>query len=105
MRGSILLGRFGNTDIGVHITFLPMIAWAAWLGSLQYGGVSGAAFGALAVSLLFACVLIHELAHGWYALTQGIEVPYIVLLPIGGLASLDTSASTPHVEARIALIG
>ncbi len=105
MRGSILLGRLGNTEIGVHVTFLPVLAWAAWLGAFQYGGINGAAFGLFAVSLLFGCVLVHELAHGLYARTLAIEVPYIVLLPVGGLANLDISGSPPQTEAKIALIG
>src|SRR5258706_5376151 len=84
MPGSIRVGRFGRTDIGVHITFLPMLAGAAWLGANQYGGVNGAIFGLMAVLLLFVCVLIHEIAHASYARTCGVDVTTIVLLPICG---------------------
>jgi Zn-dependent protease len=105
MSGSIRLGRLGDTAIGIHVTFLPVLVWAAWLGMIQYGGADGALFGILAVILLFGCVLLHEIAHCAQASACGISVHYIVLLPIGGLASLDTAAIKPRDEARIALVG
>jgi Zn-dependent protease/predicted transcriptional regulator len=105
MPGSIRLGRFGDVDVSLHVTFLPVLAWAAWLGAIQYGGIDGAAFGMLAVLLLFVCVLLHELAHSLQANACGIEVQYIVLLPIGGLASLDVTAVKARDEVRIALSG
>src|SRR5258706_736604 len=105
MRGTIRLGRLGKTNIDAHIAFVPVLVWAAWLGWVQYGGLGGALFGLIAIVLLFGCVLVHELAHTLYAGTYGIVVDYIVLLPIGGLTSLDTSSLKPHDEARIALVG
>ncbi len=105
MPGSIRLGHFGDIYIDIHVTFLPVLAWAAWLGAVQYGGVAGATFGILAVLLLFACVLLHEIAHSVQANACGVGVQYIVLLPIGGLASLDTASIKPRDEARIALVG
>src|SRR5260370_304765 len=105
MRGAIHLGQLGSTNIDVHVTFLPVLLWSAWLGAVQYGGLDGAAFGLVAVVLLFGCVLIHEIGHSLYARTCGIEVEYIILLPIGGLTSLDSTAVSPRDEARIALAG
>src|SRR5512142_913682 len=105
MPGSIRLGRLGKTDIGVHVTFVPILIGAAWFGAVQYGGMSGAAFGLLLVLLLFACVLLHEIAHSVQANACGIDVQYIVLLPTGGLASLDVTALNISDEKRIALAG
>src|SRR5258708_4387299 len=105
MRGAIHLGRVGETAIDVHVTFIPVLIWAACLGLVQYGGLNGAVFGVTAIILLFGCVLVHELAHTAYALSMGIIVDYIILLPIGGMTSLDTYAINPGDEARIALVG
>lgn len=105
MPGSFRIGRFDRTEIGLHVTFLPMLIWAAWLGAIQYGGVNGAIFGVVAVILLFICVLIHELAHAIRARTFGVEVTNIVLLPIGGLATLEATAMRPRDEAMIAVAG
>jgi len=105
MRGAIHLGRVGDTAIDVHVTFIPVLIWAAGLGYVQYGGVDGSVFGVTAIILLFGCVLLHEVAHTVYARSAGVAVDYIMLLPIGGLTSLDTFALKPSDEARIALLG
>ena len=105
MRGAIHLGRVGETAIDIHVTFIPVLIWAACLGLVQYGGLDGAAFGVTAIILLFGCVLVHELAHTLYALSTGVFVDYIILLPIGGLTSLDTFAIKPGDEVRMALVG
>lgn len=105
MRGAIHLGRIRDIAIDVHVTFIPVLIWAAALGLAQYGGLDGAAFGITAIILLFGCVLLHEVAHTVYARSAGILVDYIILLPIGGLTSLDSYAMKPADEARIALVG
>jgi Zn-dependent protease len=105
MSGSIRLGRLRGIVVSVHVTFLPVLIGAAWLGMARYGGASGATFGALAVLLLFACVLLHEMAHSFQARARGIGVQEIVLLPIGGLTNLDLLAVEPEDEIRIALAG
>jgi Zn-dependent protease len=105
MSGSIRLGRLRGIIVSVHVTFLPVLIGAAWLGMARYGGASGATFGALAVLLLFACVLLHEMAHSFQARARGIGVQEIVLLPIGGLTNLDLLAVEPEDEIRIALAG
>jgi Zn-dependent protease len=105
MSGSIRLGRLRGIVVSVHATFLPVLIGAAWLGTVRYGGFSGAAFGALAVLLLFVCVLLHEMAHSFQARARGIDVQEIVLLPFGGLTSLDLLAIEPADEIRIALAG
>jgi len=91
--------------VGVHVTFIPIVAWGAWMGLTQYGALSGVLFGMAAIVLLTACVLLHEVAHLLYARSRGIGADYIVLLPIGGMTSLDVSALKPLDEARIALVG
>jgi Zn-dependent protease/predicted transcriptional regulator len=105
MPGSIRIGRLGGTDIGVHVTFLPVLVWAAWIGTVQYGGLWGATFGVLAVVMLFGCVFLHEVAHSLQANARGVGVQYIVLLPLGGLANLQTGSIKPRDEIAIALAG
>ncbi len=105
MSTSIRLGRLRGILVSVHVTFLPVLIGAAWLGMARYGGFSGAVFGALAVSLLFGCVLLHEMAHSFQARARGASVQEIVLLPIGGLTSLDQIVIEPQDEIRIALAG
>ncbi len=61
--------------------------------------------GVLMVLLLFGCVLLHELAHGWQARAFGLTVRRIILLPIGGLTELETPVSSARQELLIALAG
>ena len=82
-RGAIPLFRLGQTLVAVHASFILVILGAVWMGVAQYGNAVGALFNVLAVLLLFVCVLIHELAHTWYAHRYGIAVHDIMLLPIG----------------------
>lgn len=105
MSGSIRLGRLRGIVVSVHVTFVPVLIGAAWLGMVRYGGFNGATFGALAVLLLFGCVLLHEIAHSLQARARSIDVQEIVLLPIGGLTNLDLFAIEPEDEIRIALAG
>jgi Zn-dependent protease len=105
MSSTIRLGRLHGIVVNVHVTFLPVLIGAAWLGWARYGGFQGAAFGALAVLLLFTCVLLHEMAHSFQARVRGIGVQEIVLLPFGGLTNLDLLAIEPEDEIGIALAG
>lgn len=99
------LFRVGQTVIAVHVSFFGLVVLAAVLGLAQYGGVPGAVFYAIAVVLVFGCVLIHELAHSAVARRYGIETHDILLTPVGGVANIDVALLKPRDEIRIALAG
>ena len=103
--GAIRVARLGGIAVDIHLTFGLVILWGAWQGWLQYGGLPGAAYGILAILLLFLCVLLHELGHARQARALGLVVRRVVLLPIGGLASLETYPAYPRHELVIALAG
>jgi Zn-dependent protease/CBS domain-containing protein len=103
--GSIRVGRIGGIAVDVHITFGLAILWGAWQGWFQYGSLMGAGYGILLVVLLFLCILLHELGHGLQARAFGIVARRITLLPIGGLAQLDSPPAYPGHELLIALAG
>ena len=83
MKWSLPLGRVAGIRISVHVTFFLLVVIFA-MAEAQPGGL-GAFEGLLWLILIFACVLIHELAHSVVARTKGAEVRDIVLLPIGGV--------------------
>jgi Zn-dependent protease/predicted transcriptional regulator len=104
MRWSAKLFTIRGIDVKVHVTFLLVVA----LGALQWsarGGLVGAAFGAVFMLALFTSVLLHELGHSFVARHFGLKVKDILLLPIGGIASLQGRPSTPRQEIAIALAG
>jgi Zn-dependent protease/predicted transcriptional regulator len=102
---NIQIARIGGIAVDVHLTFGLVILWGAWQGWEQHGSFFGAVYGISAIMLLFLCVLLHELAHGLQARRLGLVVRRITLLPIGGLAQLESPPSYPLHELLIAVSG
>src|SRR5215212_6428005 len=89
MSWSIPLLRARGIAIKVHVTFALILIWAVYSWGIATGaGLQGALFGVVATLLLFVCVTLHELGHAFQALSYGIAVEDITLLPIGGVARL-----------------
>lgn len=91
-------------DVKVHATFAVIIA----IGAMQWGahhGLNGALFGVGFTLALFACVLLHELGHSFVAQRFGFKVKEVVLLPVGGIASLENRPQSPKQEIAIAIAG
>ncbi len=61
--------------------------------------------GAVTATLLFASVLLHELAHSFVALKQGIQVTSIRLFIFGGVAQISSEPRSGKNEFLIALAG
>lgn len=94
------LGKIAGIDVSLHWTLLLLIAIT---------GLQAPAGGAIAASSLiaavFGCVLLHEFGHSMAARQFGIETSSIVLLPIGGIASLERMPRKPLQELWIAVAG
>jgi Zn-dependent protease len=104
MRWSITIGRFGGTAVKVHVTFLLLLAWigfSAW----QQQGAAAALDSVVFIVLLFACVVLHEFGHIFVARHFGIATPEVTLLPIGGVASMQSLPEKPAQELAIAIAG
>jgi Zn-dependent protease/predicted transcriptional regulator len=61
--------------------------------------------GAIAATLFFLSILIHELAHSYVAIKNGIKVTSIRLLIFGGLAEVASEPKSGKQEFLIALAG
>ncbi|MEM8531252.1 MAG: site-2 protease family protein [Chloroflexota bacterium] len=109
MSWSFRIGQVAGIDIKVHLTFFLILLFGAFqFGVAQAGAafsVSGALFGMLVITLLFVCVVLHELGHSIVAQRFGIPVREILLLPLGGVALLTRAPSKPMQELLIALAG
>lgn len=106
MSWSIKLGTIKGIEIRVHFTFFLIILWAAAEGILQLGsGWSRAVFGIISTCLLFVCVVLHELGHSLVTIHFGGRVRNITLLPIGGVAQMESLPDKPIHELLIAISG
>jgi Zn-dependent protease/CBS domain-containing protein len=104
MSWAIPLGRVLGTEIRLHLTFLLLLAWIGLAHGLR-GGMAEAIQGVAFITLIFACVLLHEFGHVLAARRYGIATPDITLLPIGGVARLDRIPEKPAEELVVALAG
>lgn len=105
MKWSLKIAEVNGIDIKIHVTFILVVIWAAAQGASGLGGMRGALFAAISILLLFVCVTLHELGHSLVARRLGIGVKDITLLPIGGVAQLETMPERPLYELLIALAG
>jgi Zn-dependent protease/CBS domain-containing protein len=104
MKWSFSIGRVSGIDVRVHASFGLILV----LGAVQWGGPHGplgALFGVLLMVCLFACVVLHELAHSLVAQAFGCKVREILLLPIGGVSKMDRAPQKPAQELLVALVG
>src|SRR5215470_8009035 len=103
MPGSFRLGKIFGIEIDVHVSWLlivVLLTWSlatGWFPTL-YKGWSPATYwviSLLAVLLLFAAVLVHELAHSLVARRRGLPVKNITLYIFGGVSNIEQEPKSP----------
>ena len=103
-RWSIHLFRVLGIRLELHVTFLLLVAWYLFSG-WQDGGLEASSTRAISLLLIFTTVILHELGHCMAARKYGIEVPRIVILPIGGMAQFSRMPREPRQEFVITAAG
>lgn len=83
-------------SIEMHISFLIL--------PLIFGFAAGIK-GVVLILGVFTLVTLHELCHSLVARRFGVRVQKIVLLPVGGVASMGSLPEKPSQELKIALAG
>lgn len=101
---SMNLFRIRGIQLSVHASFPLLLAYIGWEGWTS-AGWPGALWTLAYVLALFVCVTLHELGHATAARRFGVRVPRILLLPIGGMAEMETIPRRPREEIIIALAG
>lgn len=98
------LFRIRGIQLSIHASFLLLLAYVAWEG-WRDAAWTGAAWSIGCILALFICVTLHELGHAFAAGRFGVKVPRIMLLPIGGMAEMESIPRRPREEIIIALAG
>ena len=105
MKWSWKLGEVAGISVRIHATFLLLIAWIALLHWIEERSLTLVLEGVGFILALFACVLLHELAHALTAKRYGIKTRDITLLPIGGMAQLERIPEDPKQEIWVTVAG
>jgi len=119
MNSSFQIGKVMGIPVRLHLTFLAVIPWVAyifgqvntqWLGRLYgFGAVEPTStrwiYSFAFAILLFVCVGLHELGHSYVARTQGIRIRSITFYPFGGAAAMEEIPRNPRLEIRMSLAG
>lgn len=113
LTNSIRLFRIGGIDVGIHYSWLVIFVLVAWSLAVNLlprllPGIAGTeawVLGIIGSLLLFASVLLHELAHSFMAKARGLEARSITLFIFGGVSNLGGDARQPSTEFLVAIVG
>lgn len=113
MRTSLHIGTISGIRIEVHISWLIIFMLLTF--SLATGWFPLTASGqpvplywltaVVAVILLFASVLAHELAHSVVARAKGMPVKSITLFIFGGVSNIEREPQSAGAEFQMAFVG
>jgi Zn-dependent protease/CBS domain-containing protein len=113
MANSFRLFTIAGIEVGVHISWLVIFGLVTWSLATYYfptvllrsDPLEEWLLGAVAAILLFASVLIHELAHSFVAKARGLQARSITLFIFGGVSSLSGETKRPSTEFFVAIVG
>ncbi|MCM4173307.1 site-2 protease family protein [Arenibacter sp. TNZ] len=105
MKGFLKLGKVAGIQLEVHWTFALLLIWAGFVEFQNSGNFERVAINQGFILVLMACVVLHELGHALTARKFNIKTKRIILLPIGGVATLDKMPEKPEQELLVALAG
>jgi hypothetical protein len=116
-RGRGTLFHIGGVPIRIHFTWLFVAAYLSVVFAGQFHRLARGAeiedvrvllppwvWGVLMTMTLFACVVLHELAHVAVARRGGARVRAITLMMLGGVSEIG-EVDRPRLELRMAVAG
>ncbi len=114
MKSSLEIGSIMGIPIKLHITFLlvlPMFAYVFAINPQPFGfegvepPITRYTLSVLTAILLFASILLHELAHSYMAMRYGVNIDSITLFLFGGVSAMEEIPRKPGQEAKMAFVG
>ncbi|WP_292380711.1 CBS domain-containing protein [Methanosarcina sp. UBA289] len=114
MKSSLKIGSVMGVPIRLHITFLlilPIFAYVFAINPQPFGfrgvepPITKYSLSVLTAILLFASILLHELAHSYMAMRYGVKIESITLFLFGGVSAMEEMPRKPGQEAKMASAG
>ena len=105
MKFSWKLGERAGIGVYIHAALLLFVGWVALVYWIQEQTLAAVLSAIGFILALLACIVLHELGHAFMARKYGIKSRDIVLLPIGGVASLERMPARSTQELWVALAG
>lgn len=113
MPGSFRIFKIAGISIEINVSWLIILVLLTSFLALDwypqaasgYPAVTYWSLGLLAALLLFASVLVHELAHSLVAKARGLPVKSITLFIFGGVSDIEREPQSPGVEFQMAFAG
>ncbi|MBI4258296.1 MAG: site-2 protease family protein [Thaumarchaeota archaeon] len=110
---ALVIGRIADIKIRVHYTWFIiflLITWSVGYGlmPMEYPGLGQITYlmiGVLSSLLLFASILLHELAHSLVAKASQLKIEHITLFIFGGVAEMKEEPPRPALELKMAAAG
>src|SRR5260370_27756255 len=105
MPGSFRIGRIADIDIEANVSWLVILVLltfslaVSWFPAAAPGqsALTYWVLGFIAALLLFASVLLHDVAHSLVATARGLPVKRIPLFLLPGVAAISPQPQTPGV--------
>jgi Zn-dependent protease/CBS domain-containing protein len=95
---SISAGRVFGIEVRIHLTFLFLLVFVWVTETAAHHAVPNPGRGLALVAIIFGSVLAHEFGHAVVAIRSGVRAKAIILLPIGGVTTLDESHALSDAE-------
>lgn len=105
MKGAFKFGTIAGINIFIHWTFGILIAYIIIRDYRAGQNALQILWSVLFVLSIFITVLLHEIGHALAAKRFNIKTQDITLLPIGGMARLESLPEKPKEELLVAIAG
>jgi Zn-dependent protease len=105
MKGSIKIAQIRGIKVFMHWTFILPLGWLLFANLLYATEATQLAWTVIFILAFLGCVLLHEAAHALVAAQYGIYARNLVLLPVGGIASIEKFPGNPIQELMISVAG
>jgi Zn-dependent protease len=112
---SVPLGRIFDTEVRAHWSWIIILAFIAVVLSTDLSAQASSPAGwslawawgtsIVTAALVFASVVVHELAHVAVARRNGMRSPAVVIQLIGGAFAMEINPKNPGEEFRVAVAG